>query len=199
MQTMIREDMKTDKLDWKSIWIKKGENDFNDLKLLNGFEKTSINPKSVSIEIADLLDINKDTEVLEVGCGAGMLAENLKCGHYVGTDYSHTLIKKHKEILDNEVYVCEANNLPFKNNTFDVVFAYSIFQYFPNLQYAEDVISEMTRISRKAIFIGDLPLNSNESNHTLYSKEDFYDWKITNAFYNNCGGERFNVHKKIYK
>ena len=176
-------------LDWKKIWLKKGLEDSKDLKLLNGYENTTISPEIVSQKIAQILDLKEETRVLEVGCGAGMIAQFLKC-NYVGIDYSSTLILKHKQILDNEVYTCEANKLPFKDNSFDSVFAYSIFQYFPSIDYANDVVKEMVRVSRESVFIGDLPTCSHEKNHLLYDKSMFSKFIITDGYYNF---NRFNV------
>jgi ubiquinone/menaquinone biosynthesis C-methylase UbiE len=176
-------------LDWKKIWLKKGLVDSEDLRLLNGYENTTINPEIVSKKIAQTLDIKEETRTLEVGCGAGMIAQFLKC-KYVGIDYSPTLISKHKQILDNEVYTCEANNLPFEDDSFDTVFAYSIFQYFPSIDYASAVVQEMIRVSRKSVFIGDLPICSHEKNHLLYDKSMFSEFITTDGYYNF---NRFNV------
>ena len=107
--------IKNNKLDWKKIWIKNGQKESLDLKALNGHDKTSINPIVVVKRINELLGIKDDTKILEVGCGAGMLAEHFNCD-YVGIDYSHTLINKHKKILGNKVYVCEADKLFFEVN-----------------------------------------------------------------------------------
>lgn len=180
-------------LDWKNIWIKKGKLSSFDLKLLNGFEKTTVDPSYVATEITKVLEIKKDTKVLEVGCGAGMLAQFLDCD-YTGIDYSHTLVKKHKEVLNNKVYTCEANNIFFENKSFDCVFAYSVFQYFPDLEYAKSVIQEMKRLSRNTVFIGDLPFLSHEENHLLYDKDMFFDHTITCGYYNP---QRFNVFMDI--
>ena len=38
-------------IDWKKVWEKKGRIDSIDKKLLNGYEKTNINPKEVSRNI----------------------------------------------------------------------------------------------------------------------------------------------------
>ena len=104
----------SEKLDWKKVWINNGSKSSSDLKVLNGHDKTSIDSEYVVHNITELFDVVSDTKVLEVGCGAGMLAQHFKCS-YVGIDYSHTLIDKHKKILGNEVYVCEANELIFED------------------------------------------------------------------------------------
>jgi ubiquinone/menaquinone biosynthesis C-methylase UbiE len=176
-------------IDWKDIWIRKGNLETKNLKLLNGYEKTTIDPKIVSLNISKVLKINKNTRVLEIGCGAGMVAEHLDC-QYVGIDYSHTLVEKHKRILKNDVYTCEANKVFFEDKSFDCVFAYSIFQYFPNIEYANEVISEMSRIATKKIFIGDLPRTSHEENHLTYNEEMFSNWIKTEGYYNP---HRFNA------
>tara|TARA_B100000161_G_scaffold25476_1_gene15002 strand:- start:5979 stop:6557 length:579 start_codon:yes stop_codon:yes gene_type:complete len=185
----------TKKLDWKKVWINNGSKNSSDLKVLNGHDKTSINSEYVVQNITELFDIISDTKVLEVGCGAGMLAQHFKCS-YVGVDYSHTLIDKHKKILGNEVYVCEANELIFEDCEFDFCFSYSIFQYFPNYDYMKQTISEMIRVSKRGVFIGDIPLDSHEENHLLFNKNDFDGWITTDSFYKHETSNRFNAYKK---
>ena len=102
------------------------------------------------------------------------------------------MIKNMKKNLKKECFVAECNNLPFENSSFDYVFAYSVFHYFPNIDYSKTAINEMLRVAKKGIFIGDLPFESHDKNHLLYSAEDFSDWCITPGFY-NC--KRFNVFK----
>lgn len=178
---------------WKEVWEKKGNINSTDLKLLNGYESTSIDVRNVAKKITQALGITKDMRVLEVGCGAGMIANELEC-KYVGVDYSPSLVAKHKEILNNEVYVCEANRLFFGDNEFDCVFSYSVFHYFPNSHYASEVIGEMNRVSKNGIFIGDLPTASHDEEHLLFKKEDYSKWDITEGYYNPS---RFNMRMFI--
>lgn len=179
---------------WKEVWERKGKSDTTCLKELNGFEDTTANQEEIAKRIMAELEIKETDRVLEVACGAGGLAQYINCGQYVGVDYSSTLVKKHIELLNNSVLNGEANNLIFNDNTFDKVFCYSAFQYFPNKEYAIQAINEMKRVAKEAIFIGDLPITSHRDEHLLYDKKDFQSWKISEGYYNPC---RFNVSYKL--
>lgn len=181
---------------WKEVWERKGRSDTKSLEELDGYEDTTANVKEIAAEIIKELDIKKTDRVLEVACGAGGLAQYIKCKEYVGVDYSSTLVKKHIELLNNSVMQGEANNLIFKDNTFDKVFCFGAFHYFPNVEYATQAIDEMKRIAKEAIFIGDLPVSSHRDTHLLYNKSDFKDYKIIDGYYNPC---RFNVLYKLKK
>jgi len=178
---------------WKKVWERKGKINTDNFIELDGFEATIINPKLVASKIIKLLDIKKTDKVLEVGCGAGMLARYLKC-NYIGVDYSNSLVKKHIKLLGNSVLVGEANDLPFKDKLFDKVFAYSVFHYFPNKKYAKKALKEMRRISKGPIFIADLPETSHRKSHLLFKKDDFARTvnkaSFSDGFYNK---NRFNV------
>jgi len=176
-------------IDWREIWERKGNSESTDLVVLDGFENRSIDPEKIAHKISGELKINNKDKILEVGCGAGMIAKHLKCD-YTGIDYSKSLVKKHIQILNNSVVHCHANNLLFKDKTFDKVFCYSVFHYFKNNDYVYDVINEMKRVAKKMIFIGDLPFLSHEKEHLLFKKIDFKGWEITDGYYNK---DRFNV------
>jgi len=174
---------------WHDIWEKKGDLETTDLIVLDGFENHEINPQEIADKISNQLDLNQNDKVLEIGCGAGMIAQYLKC-NYVGVDYSKSLVKKHIKILNNSVLHGLANNLLFKDKTFDKVFCFSVFQYFKNKDYAFEVVNEMRRVSKKMVFIGDLPFKSHEKDHLLFDKEEFKNWRVTNGYYNE---DRFNI------
>ncbi|WP_252230048.1 class I SAM-dependent methyltransferase [Clostridium sp. ZBS15] len=179
---------------WKEVWERKGRDTTRKLEVLDGYESTTANVAKIAKNIIKELDIKETDTVLEVACGAGGLAQYINCKSYVGVDYSTSLVKKHIELLNNSVLHGEASNLIFKNNTFDKVFCFGAFHYFPNQDYAQKAIDEMKRIAKKAIFIGDLPITSHREQHLLYKKDNFKDWKITDGYYNPC---RFNVSLKL--
>lgn len=183
----------TNNFNWKEVWYKKGNTATDNLKLLNGYEKTNINPEIVAKQISEILNINSNTSLLEVGCGAGMLAQYFNCD-YTGVDYSETLLKKHKQLLGNKLVLAEANELPFDDESFTNVFSFSVFQYFPNFEYGDQVIKEMFRVCKRGgkVFIGDLPFKSHSEEHILYEMDNMKKrgLNIANGFYNP---ERFNV------
>ena len=188
---------------WKKIWLRKGAEDTEDLCVLNGYEKvnekTSFRESAVCIadNICKTMGINKDSRTLEVGCGAGMLAQHFDCD-YVGVDYSESLIQKHRNILGNNVVLSEASSLPFEDKSFDFVFSYGVFHYFSDKEYVNKSIAEMKRVAKRAIFIGDLPINSFRADHLLFSHKEFEDWEISSAFYDRTdGAARFNVLKAL--
>lgn len=82
-------------------------------------------------ELASLCKIDSGKEVLAVGCGTGYsacyIAKNYGC-RVVGIDISEKMIGKAKERADKEgltdrveFYVGDAHDMPFDDNSFDVV------------------------------------------------------------------------------
>ena len=158
---------------WKEIWEKKGSvvGSKKDALEMGGWNKTLTPAEEIVGKLVDFLDIKSSDKVLEIGCGAGGMAQYLDC-EYIGIDYSKTSVSKCMEFFQKPALVAEANNLPFKDNYFDKCFAYGCFMYFPSMQYVEQVVSEMRRVTRGGIFIGEMPRESHEPKHLLFHEED---------------------------
>ncbi|MBE5982633.1 class I SAM-dependent methyltransferase [Lacrimispora sp. AGF001] len=177
---------------WKQIWVRKGKAEGNDLLAFDGYEATQVDMEEVARQITKRLDIQKNDKVLEVGCGAGALAQYLDCD-YTGMDYSHTLVKKHIEILHNSVLTGEAADLPFKDRYFDKVICYGVYLYFDNKEYAKKATSELLRVAKKSVLIGELPIRSHREEHLLFTKDEFEGWEISDGFYDPYRNDRFNA------
>ena len=179
---------------WKKIWEKLGKQKTNDVRLLNGYGHTKANHTKMAGIIMKALKIKESDRVLEVGCGAGALAQHIAphC-KYVGTDLSKSLLKRHQELLGNRVIHAPADKLPFPDKYFDKVFCFGVFHYFPDLKYAQKVLEEMQRVSKGTIYLGDLPLRSKRKSHLLFRKENFSGYKITKGLYQPNTPYRFNV------
>lgn len=110
-------------------------------------------------------------KILDVACGTGrMLPEIFKTKkqiEYVGLDTSNKMFSelKNKVIYSKnkkriKLILSDAEKLPFKDNTFDVVYTYHFLWHIPK-NHQETIIKEMLRVTKKeGIIILDI-LNKN--------------------------------------
>ena len=89
-------------------------------------------------------------KVLEIGCGIGMDGiEFAKAGaYYTGVDLSDqsiSLCKKHFELFSQtgNIINTDAENLPFDDNTFDLVYSWGVLHHIPDMQKS---INEVYRV-----------------------------------------------------
>ncbi len=91
--------------------------------------------------------INKTDKILEIGCGSGNLLKNIACENITGLDISNKMIDECKKICPNGNFIVgDAENLPFKNNSFDKVIISEVLYYLPDLNKA---IKEAFRVLKK--------------------------------------------------
>ena len=92
-------------------------------------------------------NINKSDKILEIGCGSGNLLKNINCDNISGLDISPLMIEECKKIMPKSKFVTgDAENLPFKDNSFDKVIISEVLYYLPDLNKA---ISEAFRVLKK--------------------------------------------------
>lgn len=152
----------------------------------------------VASEIKKLLNLQRGGEtVLEIGCGAGYLAQYFEDYKYMGIDKCNSLLLKHIKLLNNPVFCCDGKKLPFKNKSFDNVFCFSVFEYLNDLNEVEQVISEMRRVSKnKKIFIG----NIRTETHTERTDKHLYDGVYTHLVIpEQYFSERFKIIEGYYE
>ncbi len=167
--------------EWLKIWEKKGRelksSKLENLINANGhntkfgqFKKKNWNKyiKSIFKDIR----IKKDSEILEYGCGAGAFLSYWYGKNYYlnGIDYSKSLVAKGKRYFPKINFkVGEISSLEKFNKKFDLIFSHSVFQYFENYKYAENLILKMlTKLKNKGcICILDIPDKDREN---LYIK-----------------------------
>lgn len=140
---------------WKQIWSERSYNEKTDLSLeklitLNGFDTGvgSYDEKNWRQMVSDFCvraHLFENSNILEVGCGCGaflyQINQEINANCY-GVDYSKSMIEIAKiAIPTGKFYVSEANSLLFPNTKFDVIFSHSVFQYFPNHDYANEVLA----------------------------------------------------------
>ena len=145
---------------WNEIWNKKGLEDTNDLNILSGFDmyndKNDLKQFNMIVKQCNIL---KFETILEVGCGAGRLGNIFLENNYnyFGIDQSDTLIEKFKILVNNDkVKIMKNNIIPFKDKSFDIVFCYSVIQYIENMDKFKIFLSEMKRVSKRIVYLGDV-------------------------------------------
>ncbi len=86
-------------------------------------------------------------EVLDVGCGAGNILDQLSGRRRVGIDLSTFMVKRARERLKApvEVLLGDAEHLPFAASSFDRVVASSLLSH---VLHPEKVVSELKRVAR---------------------------------------------------
>lgn len=153
---------------WKNIWEKRSlrsnyEDILPELIRLDGFDgktgKIELEAWLKYIDyIQDYIEIKDNDSIFEIGCGSGaFLYPFYMKGHDVGgIDYSKTLITAARKVWNAPVECMEAINLQ-TNSKYDVVLSNSVFFYFPNLAYAEQVILKMITKANRIVAILEVP------------------------------------------
>ena len=81
------------------------------------------------------LKLKPKSNVLDVGCGSGLIFNYLssEVGMIVGIDISNQLLLKAKKGKKKNIHLiqADADNIPIKNNIFDIVFAFTLLQNMP--------------------------------------------------------------------
>ena len=112
-------------------------------------------------ELAEVCHINKDTYVLEVGCGMGLTACYLAKRHscrVVGVDLSEQMIDLSRKrasregLADRLVFrTADAQHLPFEDGLFDVVICESVTAFLNDPQKG---VREYVRVAKPGGYIG---------------------------------------------
>jgi len=98
------------------------------------------------------VDLKYASLVLDIGCGSGFVTRdiaNLTKGSVIGIDGSSNLIEVAKNILKNnsntKLCIADAQELPFPNNTFDIVTCNLTLMWAEN---PAKVVHEMARVTK---------------------------------------------------
>ena len=164
---------------WKSVYDTEYENIPNYLSG-NDFSGWNSSYTDKSIPINEMLEWRDSTvkkilslnpsSVYEIGSGTGLIAYPLlkHVKKYAGIDFSEEVVRKFNSYLFQrgidkaKAYTARADELDnpkfLKGSiTVDTIIFNSVVQYFPDLQYLEDVlIKAVNTIDKGTVFIGDV-------------------------------------------
>jgi ubiquinone/menaquinone biosynthesis C-methylase UbiE len=103
------------------------------------------------LEIDFALRYGAGGDLLEVGCGTGLILERLAahCKTAKGVDLSPGMLEPAKA-RGLDVQVGSATSLPFEDEQFDVVCSFKVLAHVPEIEQA---IREMLRVTRKGGYV----------------------------------------------
>lgn len=101
-------------------------------------------------KVVDMANLSEGSLVLEVGCGTGFttyeIVRRVGESNVVAVDLTPEQMIKAVERFGNTNFVLgDAENLPFKDNTFDAAISAGSIEYWPNPQKG---VSEMARVTK---------------------------------------------------
>lgn len=86
--------------------------------------------------------------ILDAGCGTGRFLEvvNEMGGHGVGIDLSYS-VNEAQELLKDKSYIVQGDlmHLPFKPNSFDIVFSIGVLHHTPNARQAFSNLAKLVK------------------------------------------------------
>lgn len=144
-------------------------------KIAKSFDKTR---QFVWDDLKPLAKYAKNGDrVLDAGCGTGRLYHlflDLQQIEYVGVDQSKEQIKIAKKKFPRLKFVAaEMTKLPFKNNSFDVVFCVAAFHHLPKEKNRLEALKEMKRVLKKDGVV----VMTNWNLHSDWAKKKFLNPK----------------------
>ena len=140
---------------WLEIWEKKGHNLKNSKieKIIeaDGFSSAlgTFNKQNWFRYIKTIfskIELKKNSEILEYGCGAGAFLSFFYDKKYDlnGIDFSESLIRKGKKYFPSIKFQCgEISKIDSFDKKFDLIFSHSVFHYFNDYHYAKSLIKRM--------------------------------------------------------
>ncbi|MBY8986288.1 MAG: class I SAM-dependent methyltransferase [Candidatus Lokiarchaeota archaeon] len=131
-----------------------GVENLNSIKeTLAPIEELHLRGRKATLELAQAANLNEKMKVLDIGCGFGgsarALVSNFGC-NVTGIDLCEDfcraadLINEHLGYTDNiKIQQGNALNMPFNNNSFDIIFIQHVLM---NIKNKERIISEIHRL-----------------------------------------------------
>lgn len=155
------------------------DKDFFDGERKYGYGGYNYNPRfwtQVVKDFKDYYDLKDGSKILDVGCGKGfMVYDFLKLNpnlDIVGVDISDYAIKNCKEEVKKNLKVASCEELPFKDNTFDLVISINTIHNLERDGCGKS-LREINRVSKKNKFIiVDAYRNDEE-------KKKMFAWNLT--------------------
>lgn len=158
---------------------KKFEREFFDGERRTGYGGFQYNPRfwqPVVPTFKDFYKLNKNSSILDVGCAKGFMLHDFKKlipGIKVsGIDISNYAISNCIETVKSDLLVADARDLPFDDNSFDLVISITTIHNF-DIEGCKTALKEIERVSKKDSFI------TVDAYHNENEKKIMQAWNLT--------------------
>ena len=158
---------------------RKFEKDFFDGDRRNGYGGFSYNSRFWQPVVPDFkkqYNLTKDSKVLDVGCAKGFMmhdfSEMIPGIEVQGIDISKYAIKNCMPSVKDFVQVADARELPFEDNSFDLVISVTTVHNFDREECIQ-ALQEIERVSKKNAFI------TVDAYRNDLEKEAMHAWNLT--------------------
>lgn len=179
--------------------IKEQYNSDKNLNLRSSLHSYNVNKIDWDVWCFENMKFCKNDKVLELGCGNGKLwlknKEKIKKNlNIILSDFSKSMIKSAKNNLkqinmDFEYKEINAEKIPYKDETFDVIIAEHMIYFVSNIEKA---LKEIKRVLKPN---GKLYITTNSKN-TMYELNELCERFAPNSGLSNNGlSERFNLEE----
>lgn len=157
-------------------------------------DKMNINHEGLAKWSLSHIEISKDDIILDIGCGGGVNVKRfLKVteNEVYGIDYSELAVERSKKLnqksIDDgrcEIIQCSVSDMPFKDNSFDIITAFETVYFWPD--FVND-LKEVLRVLKPdgIIFIANEALPKEDDNRqkelielldmNIYSKDELIE------------------------
>jgi ubiquinone/menaquinone biosynthesis C-methylase UbiE len=139
---------------------------YNSLHGKEQLEKLDYISQHFQVDVEDVL--------LDVGCGTGIALSYFDVRQAVGVDPAQKLLDKYEG--DHKVICCGAEELPFDDDSFDVVVSLTAIQNFSHVRRG---LEEIARVGKQTFILTWLKASSKNDSIRVLVKELFHDYKIT--------------------
>tara|TARA_B100000953_G_C17946024_1_gene398459 strand:+ start:175 stop:813 length:639 start_codon:yes stop_codon:yes gene_type:complete len=158
---------------------RKFEKDFFDGDRRNGyggFEYNSRFWQPVAPDFKEFYNLTKESKILDVGCAKGFMlhdfSELIPGIQVQGIDISNYAIENSMPSVKDYVQVADARDLPFEDNSFDLVISITTVHNFDREECIK-ALQEIQRVSKKHAFI------TVDAYRNELEKEAMFAWNLT--------------------
>lgn len=133
--------------------------------------------------IKEFYNLDNNSKILDVGCAKGFMMHDLSLilpeAKIMGIDVS-SYAKEHAiDSMKENIITCSANNLPFEDNSFDLVIAINTLHNLPLID-CKQAFREINRVSKGNAFV------MNDAWEDDLGKQAMLKWNLTALTYMSC-------------